>query len=641
MVDKYFGAEDPMGKILTLFGNSEYIVTGIVESFPSNSHFHFDLLISATSFPFSQNTDWLQSFFRTYILLREGSSPIELEAKFPDFIKIHAFFYDQFEQGEYDQWASEGNFWEYHLQPLTDIHLHSHLSGEFEANGNATNVSIFSITAVFILLIACINFVNLTTARSSLRSREIGVRKVVGSSRLQLIKQYLSESFMLSFLALLLGVILVQCLLPYFRNITGCDLSIRVFQNWIILPGFIAFGLVIGLMSGCYPAFYLSALRPVSALKGKPQEGLKSSWLRNGLVVFQFSISIILIIGTCIVYKQLKYIQNSNLGFEKEQMVVIQNARNLGGQKDSFKKSLLEYSGIIQAAASHTLPGKHFQNMLFRPEGLEPITFNVCFCDEDFLKTLKMEMARGRFFNSELRLDREAIILNETAAKLLGWENPIGKKIKGREDRTVIGVVKDFYYGTMHELIRPVALILFPGSDYISVRIRPDNVSGTIGFIKEIWNQFLPGQPFEYSFLDEDYDSIYRNEQQMGRLFTLFSFLAIFIASIGLFGLMSFTAQQRTKEIGIRKVFGASNSIIVFMLSKECLRWIILANIISWPVVWYIMDKWLQTFAYRTHMDLWLYGSAGFLAMIIALVSVGFQTIKAALANPVDSLRYE
>ncbi|MFC2141448.1 ABC transporter permease [Acidobacteriota bacterium] len=641
MGDKYFGAEDPMGKTLTLFGNSEYIVTGIVESFPSNSHFHFDLLISAASFQFSQNTDWLQSFFRTYVLLREGASSIELEAKFPDFIKSHAFFYNQFEQGGYDRWASEDNFWEYHLQPLTDIHLHSNLSGEFEANGNAMNVSIFTITAVFILLIACINFVNLTTARSSLRAREIGVRKVVGSSRLQLIKQYLIESFMLSFLALLLGVTLVQCLLPYFRNFTGCDLSIHVFQNWIILPGLTAFGLLIGLLSGCYPAFYLSALRPVSVLKGKPQEGLKRSWLRNGLVVFQFSISIILIIGTCIVYKQLKYIQNTKLGFEKEQVVVIQNARNLGGHRDSFKESLLKNPGIIQAAASQTLPGKHFINWLFSPEGLEPITLNVCLCDEDFLKTLKMEMAIGRFFNPELRLDREAIILNETAANLLGWENPLGKKMKFGEDRTVIGVVKDFYYESMRESIRPAAFILFPGSDYVSVRIRPDDVAGTIGIIEEIWNQFLPGQPFEYSFLDEDYDSIYRNEQQMGRLFTLFSFLAIFIASFGLLGLTSFTAQQRTKEIGIRKVFGASYSKIVFLLSKEFLRWIILANIISWPVAWYFMDKWLQTFAYRTNMSLWLYGSAGFLAMIIALVTVSIQTIKAARANPIDSLRYE
>ena len=463
MADKYFGVEDPLGNSLTLFGDSDYLVTGVVEPFPSNSHFHFDFLISATSFEFSRSTDWLQSFFRTYFVLQKDATSEELEAKFPDFIKDNVFFYNQFEQGGYEEWVSEDNFWEYYLQPLTDIHLHSHLKGEYEPSGNGIYVSFFSLAAIFILLIACINFMNLMTARSSLRAKEIGVRKVVGSTQFQLVRQYLTETILFSFIALFFGLILVQCIVPYFRNFTGCELSILYFKNLFVLLGLFVFGLVVGCVSGCYPSFYLSSLKPVLVIKGKLQEGLKNSWLRNGLVVFQFSISIILIIGTCVVYKQMKYIQNTNPGFEKEQVVVIQNARDLGNQKAPFKESLLQNPGIVSAAASHTLPGRHFYNMLFMPEGSEPITLNVCYCDEDLLETLQMKIATGRFFSKDFITDRQAIILNETAVRILGWEHPNGKTIRGRDDRTVIGVVKDFYFESMHENIRPVAFILFTG----------------------------------------------------------------------------------------------------------------------------------------------------------------------------------
>jgi putative ABC transport system permease protein len=648
---KYFGDTDVVGKTLSVdfsygLGRIDFRITGVSENVPDNSHFHYDLLVSSSSFPaIINNTGWSSNNFITYLLLEEGTSKTWFDEKLKEFTRRHVG------PERYDAALARGDFWEYFLQPITEIHLDSDLNGEFEANGNKTYVFIFSVISVIILLIACINFMNLSTAKSSLRAKEVGLRKVVGSSRNKLIGQFLSESVLLSFISLALGLVIVHILLPVYRNFIGRELHLRYFDNIFVIPSLIILGLAVGFISGSYPAFFLSSFKPISVLRGVTDRGKGSSFLRNILVVIQFSISIFLIIGTLVVFQQLKFFQNTRLGFDKEQVLVIRNPNALGSKVAPFKEALRSHSQIINVSGSNTLPGRSFSNIGFGAEGVDKsFTLNLCICDYDFLDTLEMEMAQGRFFSREFPTDSHAAILNEEAVKLLGWDNPIGKRINNwareRGNFTVIGVIKDYHYESLHQEIRPQALFLIGGyydrvESYISVRLNTENVSETVKFVGSTWNDFAPGKPFEYSFLDRDYDNLYRNEHQTRSLFSIFSFLTIFIACLGLFGLAAFVADRKTKEIGIRKILGASVTKIVNNLNKSFVKWVLIANLIAWPAAWYFMNNWLRNFAYRIQLSWWMFVLAAVLAFLVALLTVSFQSVKAALKNPADALRYE
>jgi putative ABC transport system permease protein len=444
---------------------------------------------------------------------------------------------------------------------------------------------------------------------------------------------------------------MVQILLPVYSNFVGRQLEIHYFDNFIVIPSLIALALLVGLLSGSYPAFFLSAFKPVSVLKGKLNEGAKSSWLRNSLVIFQYSISIILIIGTTVVYKQLFFVQNEKLGFDKEHVILVKNPQALGANINPFKEKLLQYSGVQNVSISHRVPGKTLNNIGFGAEEVkEGFTLNLCCCDPEFKEVMKLEMAQGRFFSRDYPTDSSAVIINEAALKVFGWDQPINKKLNDwRNPRNifhVIGVVKDFHYESMHQKVRPMGLLFLNGTykwspNYISVRVNPGNISQTIQVIENTWDAFSPKLPLEYSFLDEDYDRLYKNELQTQQIFIIFSLLTIFIACLGLLGLASFMADQRTKEIGIRKALGATMNHITVMLSKDFTKWVLAANLVAWPIAYFAMHRWLQDFAYRIKISWWMFVLAGMLAFIIALLTVSFQVLKAAGKNPVESLQYE
>lgn len=639
---KYFGSDEPLNKIMIFDGNFKGRVTGVIENFPKNSHFHFDMILSLVSFNPDRNTDWWDNSYITYLALQKDYDSKLLTAKLPDFIIKYIF------RGNQD-WLNKGNTWEYFLQPLTEIHLKSNLEVEFEPNGNAVYVYIFSVVAVFVLMIACINFMNLTTARSANRAKEIGIRKVSGSKRIQLIRQFLFESVMLSFLASVFAIFFILIVLPVFNNFVGKSLELNLLKNPFTFSIFLALPLFVGFVSGIYPAFFLSSFKPSNVIKGKLREGIKSSRLRNALIVFQFSVSIILIIGMFVIGKQLDFLNNTDLGFNKESVVIIKNVDSIKNQKEAFKEELKKYSGISSVSGSYSFPGKHFINQGFLPEDKESILLNITFCEPAFKETFQLEMTEGRFFSREQQTGSAEILINETAVKHLGWDEPVGKTFTHSGFNLtfrVIGVVKDFFYKSLHQSVEPMALLnlnlnLGWRENYISVRINSGSITETLNYISKTWDSFTEGKPFEYSFLDEEYNNLYRNEQQTENIFMIFSSLAIFIALIGLYGLISFTTGQRKKEIGIRKVLGSSVCGIIKNIIKNFVVLIILANVIAWPAAYYIMNKWLDNFAYKANLDLWVFLSAGLLVLLIAVITIISQSLKAAASNPVDSLRYE
>ena len=638
---KYFGYKNPINQVLKI-DNADFRVTGVVENIPENSHFHFDIFISSSTFPWSRNITWWRNDFKTYLVLHESCPKEEFEANLCKTVKKHIY------KNNEDNWIKKGDYWEYYLQPLTKIHLHSHLDGEFEANGNISYVSIISLVALFILIMSCINYMNLYSAKSANRAMEVGIRKVLGSNRSQLIKQFLTEAIVSSLVALLLAIAMAEILLPLFRNFTGKQMGIHYFDSLFVLPGLIGLAVVIGIIAGTYPSFFLSSFQTISVLKNHPLGQEKKSHLRNGLILIQFSISIFLIIGTLIVLKQIEYIQNKNLGFNDEHVVIIKTLKPIGNKSEVFKDNLLKHPSIISVSCSHSLPGRLFDNFGFIPEGADAITMNLCCCDYDFLEALGLEMKIGRFFSTDHKTDPSAIIINEATVKLLGWKDPLNRYFFSNDQNLkVIGVVKDFHYQSLHQPVYPMALLLLRGAydflteNFISVRVKSEKMEENLKFISKSWENFFPGMPLDYSFLDVDYNTLYNNERFTGKTFTLFSLIAIFIACLGLFGLTSFMAERRTKEIGIRKVFGASVPGIVVMLSKEFTKWVVISNGVAWPVAYYFMNKWLQNFAYRIDMGIWIFFLSAILALAVALVTVSYQSIRAATANPVDSLRYE
>lgn len=655
VAQKYFNTTDVVGKTLTINDTSNLKITGVIKNIPAESHFNFDFFVSMNgSLRPSEVNDWLSNNLNTYIVLKNGADPKVLEAKFPamidEYMGPQALALLNLKMEDFKK---AGNFDRYSLVPLTTIHLHSNKIAELGANSNIQYIYIFSAIAIFILLIACVNFMNLSTARSSNRAKEVGVRKVLGSFRRHLINQFLTESMFITLIATLLALLLAALLLPYFNQIANKEIEIHLFSSWLI-PSLIVLILVVGLLAGSYPAFYLSSFKPILVLKGKLAGGFKRSWLRSSLVVFQFWVSIVLIIGTIVIYKQLQYIQNKQLGYNRSQVLILENTGPLGMQARAFGNELLKMPGVRSVTMTGFLPTSDWRNdsPLFADASLDQktaVSSQIWTVDENYIPTLGMQMAKGRNFSKQFPTDSTAIIVNEAAAKLLGFTDPINKPIYFLTDiktKTVatyhiIGVVKDFNFNSLRETIAPLALFYGNQTSKIAMKINTANIKGLVAQIENRWKAMAPGQPFSYAFMDDQFNNQYRTEQRISQISITFSMLAILIACLGLFGLVTYAAEQRIKEIGIRKVLGASAVNLVSMLSKDFLKLVIISAFIAFPVAWWAMHKWLQDFAYRIHIGWWIFLLAGVVVVLIALLTVSFQTIKAALTNPVKSLRTE
>jgi putative ABC transport system permease protein len=590
---------------------------------------------------------WFGNFkYYTYIRLRQPQAQKPLEAKLPALVEQ--------KMGSAIK-ALKGSF-RFHLQPLTDIHLRSHLEWEYGANGDVLNIYIFAAVAFVILAIACINFMNLSTARSARRAREVGLRKVVGARRVDLIGQFLGESMATSLLALLAALVFVKLALPLFKSISGIELMFGGGQLHWLLPVFFGLVLFSGIAAGSYPAFYLSSFQPVRVLKGGWEAGSGSVRLRRLLVVFQFVLSIAMIIGTRTIDDQIRYMKNKNLGFQKDQVLAI---RSSGGKllqsPGQVKSRLKKIPGVLDAAATLFIPGQDQSEQsidIVVPEGFtgsSNVLFRRLSADADFIRTMGMKIAQGRDFSAAILSDiPDAILLNEAAVRKIGWDDPIGKTIKilakdGQfETNTVIGVVKDFHFSSLRDLIEPIYIANEPGrtSSWV-VKLKTDQVGRLLGELKNAWKTVYPGGSFDYFFVDEIFDAQYRAEERLSIIFSSFSLLAIAIACLGLFGLASFLAEQRKKEVGIRKVLGASIGRVVGLLSREFLKLVGLAVLIAWPIAYFTMNLWLRGFAYRTNIIPWTFFGSGLAALIIAFLTVSYQAIRAASANPVDSLKYE
>ncbi|MGD8538391.1 MAG: ABC transporter permease [Candidatus Aminicenantes bacterium] len=654
IAEKYFGERNPLGKTLRAEERRDLLVTGVAEDIPPNSHYHYDFIGSFLTLEETMSREWLFSYLYTYILLKESVDPAKLEPKLQRIVKKYMAPHYEETLGLPDKEGIKANdFARLGLQPITDIHLHSHMLHEIEPNSDPRYITIFAVIAIFILLIACINFMNLSTARSSIRAREVGMRKVLGSASAQLIRQFLVESTLMSLFSLALALALVELLLPLFNSITGKAISLPFFSQWWLLPGIIVVMLFIGVLAGIYPAFVLTSFHPISVLRGKFQAQAKHSFVRNGLVLFQFTISICLLVGTFIVYSQMQFVRNMKLGFDKEHIVIFPRAHVLEQKQEVFKQEIVKYAGIKSSSISSTYPSKALAYLAYKKldsSSDEVHVMSTFISDHDFAKTYGLELIEGRFFSADPSREEDTVVLNETGVRLLGLEDPVGQSIFGPEkDKyrtlTVIGVIEDSHFHSLHQQIQPLGIRhLSAGgtsSRFLSIRLNPGNIGKTLSFLKSKWEEFVPHRPFGYTFLDEDLDQLYKTEWRTGQLMTAFSILSVIIACLGLFGLVAFSAEQRTKEIGIRKVLGASSSHIVFSYSKEFTKWVILANVIAWPIAFYTMSKWLENFAYRTSIELWTFVLAAVLALLISLITITFQVIRAALANPVDSIRYE
>ena len=651
---KYFGDEEPMNKIIRYNNQLNLKVTGIFEAFPANAHIHPSIMVSFNTLKDTLvygdaqlRTNWGNNSFFTYLLLPENYDPQKMISRFPAFIdKQMASLYGG---------AQPSRFTKLDLQKLTDIHLYSHTDYEAETNSDIKRVYIFAAIAFFILLIACINYMNLSTARSALRAREIGIRKVVGARRKELIIQFLTESVLLSWVAILLAIALLFVAVPWINKMTELSLSAATLLKWqIIIPLFLT-PFAVGILSGIYPALFMSGFQPVKTLKGLFKAGNGTVSFRKVLVTTQFAVSIILIITTAVVFQQLHYMQQKALGFNRDRIVILNYNNALGPQYEAFRNELLSDAQFKDLARSSRIPsGRLLDNMgaaTLSGDSMKPTTTDIKFIavDESFVPAYGMQLAAGRNFSKEFGTDTASFILNEMAISSLGWKtaaSAVGKDFKyGNTRGHIIGVVKDFHFESLHQPIVPMIFVLLPPAasyyNNLSAKISGSNMPAALAHLEKTWRKFSPEIPFKASFLDERFDALYKSEQKQGQLFTIFACIAILIACLGLLGLSAFSISQRIKEIGIRKVLGASVSSIVQLLSKDFLILVAFASLIAFPVAWYAMHTWLQDFAYRISIPWWIFLAAGSIAALVALATISFQAVKAALSNPVKSLRSE
>jgi putative ABC transport system permease protein len=642
MKNKYFGEEDPIGKTITADDWSNFRIVGVFKDVPHNSHFRFHFLTSIFNFRANHLSQWGVANYCTYILIKKGFPHVfeTFSEKMPQFVEKYRGekFRDMYKLT-------------YLLQPLTSIYLDSNIINEIEPTRDIETVYIFSAIALLILIIACLNYLNLATARFTTRAREAGLRKVLGATPSQLIMQFLGESFLMALIALPLAILLAELFLPLFNSLSGKELAFYYFNNPFLLAGLVGIILCVGMLSGIVPSLFMSAFQPTAVMKGVLKTRSIIPVLRRSLVVFQFSISIALIICTMIIANQLHYMRTRNLGFNKNHVVNIKMNHNEEAilKYKTIKHEFSQHPNVMSVSASSFFPGSLWGYMNYWLDGMASIDYRMIRCfsvDYDFIDTFQINIVEGRGFSKEFAADAEsAFILNEAAVKKFGWESAIDKNFKLSVEfkkGKIIGVVEDFHFNSLHQEIAPLVLCIEPsGFEYFAVRIEPDNISQTLDFFRSKWEELVPGEPFDYTFLDEDFDRLYKSEEKLGRLLIIATFLAVFVACLGLFGLAAFTAEQRTKEIGIRKVLGASVPGITLLLSKEFSRWVLISNIIAWPIAWYAMSRWLQNFAYRVTILPWTFLLAGLLAFLTALLTVSYKAARAARANPVEALRYE
>lgn len=657
---KYFSSTNVLGKTIEVKNDAAPIpfkITAVIKDMPHNSHFNFDFILSMKNVDYEWG-QFTSHNFHTYLLLKKGTDYKAFEKNFDQYITKYVIPYvQQFVKiSSIEELRKSGNKLEYSLMPLTKIHLYSDYNYELSPSGNIQYVYIFSAVALFILIIACINFMNLSTARSASRAKEIGIRKVLGTQRKTLITQFLVESTVTAFISLIIAIAIAYFVLPLFNDVAAKSLSINDLLNIKILPFIILLPFFVGLLAGSYPALFLSAFKPIVVLKGNANTGFKKSNLRNALVVFQFATSVMLIIGTIIVYSQLHFIQTTKLGFNKDQVLVIDRAYALNNNVEVFKNEVLNMQGVSSGTISSFLPVSNSSRndntyskeaVMDTKNAIDMQTWRI---DYDYIKTMGMEIAQGRNFSKDFGSDSSAMLITETTARLMGYADPVGKMIYVPSDADgdnsmvpikIIGVIKDFHFESLRQNIGPLCMRLGNSNGLASFKITTTNTTNLLKLVEAKWKTLAPGMPFSYRFMDKSFDEMYRSEQRAGTVAIVFAVIAVLIACLGLFGLVTFMAEQRTKEIGIRKVLGASVTNVVTILSKDFLLLVIIACVVAFPLAWWAMHTWLQDFAYRISIAWWVFLVAGFIALFIALATVSFQAIKAALANPVKSLRTE
>jgi putative ABC transport system permease protein len=659
MARKYFNSVDILGKSIIINDTNNYKVTGIMKDIPAQSHFVEDFFISMSTNAESREGMWVFNNFNTYVVLKPGTDPKQLSGRFDDM--VNKYLFPQIRQllgSSKEAFIKGGNFANYSLLPLADIHLRSNKIGEMGINSDIEYIYIFSGVAILILLIAGVNFMNLSTARSANRAKEVGVRKVLGSLRGSLIMQFLTESVLVSLISLVLAIALVSLFLPYFNHLSGKSISMDFFSRPGLQLSLLGLALFIGLLAGAYPAFYLSSFKPIKVLKGVLSTGFKTGSLRSTLVVFQFSISIFLMVSTVVIFNQLKFIRSKDLGFNRDQVLVLQNTDVLGSQSKAFRTECLRIRGVENVTSTAFLPTN--SNRSEAPMFLDPtldqktaISLQIWNIDEHYIPTLGMTITKGRNFLEDYRTDSMGIIINESTAKLMGYKDPLNKNLYIPKDYHgsnsaentlafhVVGVIKDFNFNSLRQPVTPLVFLLGSAPNNFAIRVHTTDLPGLVTQIKNLWGTMAPSQPFKSSFMNDDFNHIYDAEQRIGSIFINFAVLAIFIACLGLFGLVTYAAEQRSREIGIRKVLGASVNNIVGLLSKDLLGLVVIAGLIAFPLAAWAMHRWLQDFAYRINISWWVFGVAGLLALIIALATVSIQAFRAALANPVKSLKSE
>jgi len=642
---KIFGNEEPLGRALEIqsWGEPKLCkVTGVARDVPRNSHFRFEMLVSMKTFFKGDEPGWTSNNFTTYLLLRDGVTENLMEEKLVELDKL------------YYEGGREHIPWIWTLEPMTRIHLYADLATGNQPNGSAAYVNLFSIVAVLVLLIAGINFVNLATARSAKRAREVGIRKIVGSYKHQLVGQFLGESMLLGLLALVLAVGLIQAVLPFYRNLTGRALGLAYFGNPLVIPGLAGLALAVGFLAGLYPAFFLTSFKHTDVLKGSPLagKGRRSLLLRHGLVVFQFAMSVLLIIGSLAIGRQLEFIKNRRLGFDKEHVVVVHNAEVLGSRLEAYRERLKQDPRVLGVSSVGSVPGLGTSNWGIGVEGVEtgrPMNMNFLTCDQDFAQVLNIRMAEGRFMSRDFPSDVDAMVINKKAADYFGVPDPIGKKVwiwSFQKKYTIIGIMDNVHFESLHRDVRPMGYLLPEAigrtrRPYFLVKTGAGKAVDVLSGLLKTWDSFSPGLPFEFTFLDERVNSLYQNDIRAGKIISMFSFLAIFVSCLGLFGLAAFVTEQRTREIGVRKVLGADLKSVVWLLTRQFVKWVIVATVIAWPVGYWVMSRWLHGFAFRARLSAGIFLVSGLAALGIAVLTVSSQVIKAALANPAESLKYE
>jgi putative ABC transport system permease protein len=648
MATKYFGKPSALGKMLTIgHDNRAYKVTGVSEDCPTNSHFYYDILLSSSSADHLQATEWMNNFLHTYFSLKPGAQITKVTPQFEDLvIKYVGPEIEKFMGASIKQLREQGGDFGYFTTKITDIHLKSTTQHDLTAGGNIMYVYFFGAIGIFIIVIACINFMNLSTARSAGRAKEVGLRKTLGSLRGQMIWQFLAESMVYSIVTIILALGLCYLLLPQFNLLSGKELGMEVFTKPIFIASLISLAIFVGVVAGSYPAFYLTSFNAVEVLKGKARAGVKSKGVRSALVVFQFALSIFLIIFTAVVYQQITYMQDRNLGIDKHNVMIIHSAPRLGTNQDAFKNALESHVSIASTSyTNNNFPGVN-STTVFKAAGDEQDhIMGHYYADYDHQDVMKFELVAGRYFSKDFPSDSSAILINEAAAKEFGFQNPLNEELIYNDDNQnerlkIIGVFKDFNFESLKIKVRPLAIHLTPKSYNLMVRYKTKSQEA-VATVDKLWKQYAPNEPLDYTFLDQNYDELFRAEQRMGQIFTIFSGLAIFIACLGLFALSAFTAEQRTKEIGIRKAMGASTTGLTILLSKEFTKLVLIAFVPAAVASWFVVENWLNDFAYRVQISPLLFMVSGIVAILIAWLTVSFQSVRAAASNPVDSLRYE